>query len=113
MKYLVGAVLCLSSICAFADCTAIGCTGPASELLYKLYPSGESDGRVYIMPIASDLANLDCTPISGVYVTLMKTHPIFNQIYASMLFSKATNATVTIRIKNGSPICEVQYMTLL
>ena len=111
MKFIVLIVLILSSIHSFANCTKNACSGVGKEVLLSIYPTGWSDGRVYIQG-PSDRSNLDCTLEEGNYMTLMSTHPLFKEIYSTVLTAISTQKPLTIRIKNGSANCEVSYVRM-
>jgi hypothetical protein len=79
----------------------------------RLYPGGDvNDPRVFIMPKDAGQQFLNCTPVSGVYVTLKVTHPLFAESYAALLDATTNNKKVWLRVKDGSPDCELAYITV-
>ena len=114
MKFIVLFLfLILSSNSFAAGCNASGCTGKPSELFSNYYLTSFADGRVYLhMKDNISKQNMDCSLAEGVYATLMSNHPLFKEIYSSLLSATAMDRQVHMRIKNGSSNCEVAYVRL-
>ena len=91
-------------------CSGLNC---AMTTVPRLYPaSNVSNARVYVQPTDGGQASLDCTPISGVYLTLKASHPLFSEIYASLLEATIHDRTVTLRVKEDSADCEILYIVV-
>ena len=89
---------------AFAACGAYYCQGTISELYVN-------DAVVYIQ-LTGGLSGLtNCTPQSGVYLTLPQTNSNYNALYALLLLAKAQGSVITIRPNDGSTGCTVAYIT--
>jgi hypothetical protein len=94
---------------------ADGCSGLFCEntSIWKLYPAGDVVApKVFVRPTDGGQAALTCTPVSGVYLTLKATHPMFKEIYASLLEATIHNRKVDLRVIAGSPDCEIGYVVL-
>jgi hypothetical protein len=88
----------------FAACTTYYCQGTIS-LLYV------TDTGAYVQ-LSGGLTGLtNCTPESGVYLTLPKTNGNYSSLYALLLLAKAQGSIITIRTNDGSAGCTVAYIT--
>ncbi len=100
------AILATFALCppalAQATCRPTSCTG----VIERLYVAGD---RVFVS-LVGGLKGLNCTQVSGVYVTLPKGHVTFKETYALLLAGKMTRDPVTLRITEGSPDCQIQYV---
>ncbi len=85
----------------YAGCTADRCYGQIERLVMS--------GSALYIGTDGDETNLDCTPLSGVYLTLSTTEESFNKQYAMMLTAMSTDKAVGFRIINGSQGCRVSY----
>lgn len=103
--------LCLIGLSkvASAGCTANGCEYNATDKLSNIYLTSYADGRIFL-PVTVGSSSLDCTPPEGGFLTLKSTHPLFKEMYSTILFAIASNKKLYVRIVNGSPICEVGYV---
>jgi hypothetical protein len=99
----------LLSFKLFAACTATACTGVGKDALISVYPS--SSGNIYLQAGAGK-ENLDCTLVEGHYMVLKSSHPVFDAAYSTVLTALAGEKTLTVRIVNDSPICEVSYVRM-
>lgn len=109
MKYIAFVFATLVSLSARADCNANGCTGPANKIFDRYYLTAMQDGQVYLK-IKMDSTPLDCTLKEGSYMTIMSSHPLFKEIYSTLLSASLTDKSMYVRIKNGSSDCEVSYI---
>lgn len=105
---ILGLLICLN-FKAIAACSAIACTGKGKEVLLSIYPN--SSGSIYLQG-GAQRNNLNCTLREGHYMTLKKTHANFDEIFSTLLTGIAMNKRMTIRIKTGSPDCEVSYVRM-
>ncbi|WP_394201657.1 hypothetical protein [Marinagarivorans algicola] len=114
MRFIVAMIALTFSLDAFsAGCTAQGCTGKPSELFSNYYLTGSEDGRIFFhMRDDVDKQKMNCTLVEGAYATLMSTHPLFKEIYSSLLSASAMDRAVYIRVKGGSSKCEIAYVRL-
>ena len=94
-----------------AGCASNGCTGTPSELFTNFYVTGHTDGRVFLH-LKENVAkqNLDCSLAEGAYMSVLATHPLFKEIYSSLLSASALNRKIYVRIINRSVGCEVAYI---
>ena len=106
MRHLVASAALLSlSSGAFAVCSYYYCQGTIS-LLYV------NDVATYVQ-LSSGVSGLtNCTPESGVYLTVPKANSNYNSLYALLLLAKAQGTAVTIRTNDGSAGCTVAYITM-
>lgn len=44
-------------------------------------------------------------------MTLMSSHPLFEEIYSTLLAASAMDRNIYVRIKNQSSVCEITYVT--
>lgn len=96
-----------------ASCDKNGCTGKPRELFSNYYLTGWEDGRVYFH-LKDNISKqfLDCNLAEGAYMTLMSSHPIFKEIYSSMLSASAMDRQLFVRIKNKTNNCEISYIRI-
>ena len=110
MKILVFALaLTLSSINVFAECAANACSGVGKDVLNSVYPNGS--GNIYLQA-GTNKGALDCDLVEGQYMVLKSDHPLFEEAYSTILTALVSQKTLVVRIKNGSPICEVSYVRM-
>lgn len=89
---------------AAADCNTWSC---GSIRITGLYTT--ANGDVYVQ-VSGNMAALNCTLASDTYITLPSTLARFKEIYASLLAYQLTDRELSIRIVEGSPGCNVQYI---
>lgn len=111
MKHLIWAVLVFASYSAQAGCNATGCHGIGKEVITSVYNTAIADGRVYLQAPATK-QNLDCSLAEGQYMTLRSSHPLFKEIYSTILMALSSNKRFHVRIQNGSSGCTVSYVRL-
>jgi hypothetical protein len=104
--FTIGALL---SFNAFSACTTTACSGVGKDALLSVYPN--SSGNIYLQAGAGK-ENLDCNLVEGHYMVLKSDHPVFEAAYSTVLTALASQKSLTVRIKNGSPICEVSYVRM-
>ena len=66
----------------------------------------------YISPTNGVTGLTNCTPLSGVYLTLPKSDPNYSSYYAALLAARLTGQSLTIRTLDGSNGCNVGYITI-
>lgn len=100
---LTGLLLTLAAQPANAECSATGCENARILQLYT-----EANGNIYVQ-LSGTMSNLNCTRVSGVYVTLQ---PIgrFKEIYATLLATQIADRTLHVRINDGSAGCTIAYV---
>lgn len=111
MKCFFSILFLLGAANVFAGCDSNGCVGTPKELFSNYYLTGWGDGRVFFQ-VKEGRDQLDCTLVEGNYLTLKASHPLFKEIYSTVLAAATTDSKVLLRIKNGSDICEVSYLRL-
>ncbi|WP_218417931.1 hypothetical protein [Alteromonas lipotrueae] len=99
---------------AFYNCTVdASCTQNSCDTsIARLYLSGTSDGRVFIEPseVASGVVN--CELAEGKFFTLYQSHPLFSEIYSTLLASKIASRSVRLRIHENTLDCKLLYIWL-
>jgi hypothetical protein len=95
---------------AAAACAGVFCS---STTILRLYPASDTnDPRVYVQPADGGQQALQCTPVSGIYLTLKASHPLFKEIYSTLLQATVNNRRVDFRVLAGSADCEIAYVVL-
>jgi len=98
----------LFSAQANAECQAGGCLNVnVTEIYMNTLAAGfhvQTSGN-------ETLAN--CTPISGILLTVPETFPHFKEIYSLLLSAQLSGKAVTIMINQGSDPCTISYAKLL
>lgn len=89
-----------------ADCVPHICSGIYVERLYA-----NSNGLIYVATTGNE-SNLNCTPVSGGYLSFNLSDPAGDAFYSTLLAAQLANKTVSLRIVDASPGCQVQYLTL-
>lgn len=108
-KLLVLGGFFLMAETAAASCSAIGC----DTQVRRLYPSSLADGTVFVEPVDASSGIVNCTLRDNLFFSLKKTHPLFNQIYATLLTATVAKSNVRLRIKEGTPDCEISYVWIV
>jgi hypothetical protein len=115
MKLSLILLVCLAAIQFSRTAAANPCSGVAcpNTTVQRLYPASDvNNPRVYVRPTDGGQSSLTCTAVSDVYLTLKTTHPLFGEIFASLLEATIHDKKVTLRIKDGSPDCEILYIVV-
>jgi len=99
-----GVALAFVAPLAGAECTPTGC---ADARVLQLYT--EANGNVYVQ-LSGTMSNLNCTLVSGIFVTLVPTSSRFKEIYANLLAAQLTDRTLSVRIADGSSGCAISYI---
>ncbi|MEM7765648.1 MAG: hypothetical protein AAF290_16400 [Pseudomonadota bacterium] len=63
-------------------------------------------------PTAADKAALNCTLVSGHYMTLKTSHDNYDTLYATILTAITAGHELQVRISEGSSDCEVLYVRM-
>lgn len=104
-------LMSLSVSAVSLSCSNISCSGLPDELFSNYYLSGEENGKVFLQVKGGvPSQNLDCSLAEGVYITLKSAHPLFKEIYSTLLSASAIGSKVYIRVKTGTQDCEVAYI---
>ncbi|MEW6995209.1 hypothetical protein AADZ84_13185 [Colwelliaceae bacterium MEBiC 14330] len=109
MKYIILLLLMVYSSQGLANCIERGCSGIASELFDRYYLSPAGGGQLRLK-LKVDSSKLDCSLAEGKYMTLMASHPLFEEIYSSLLTASVSKKKVFVRIDQGSDNCQVSYL---
>ncbi|PCK05171.1 MAG: hypothetical protein COA42_18530 [Alteromonadaceae bacterium] len=105
-KFLIGFICCLYSSLSFSDCQPHACV---DEYIEKIYTN--TNGTVYIAT-SGDETKLNCTPESGIYLTLLLSEPAGEAIYSTLLAAQIANKKMLLRVNEGTSGCKVAYVTL-
>lgn len=91
---------------AWAVCNATNCPDVIVQLLY---PS--TDGKAYVK-IDASLTPLNCTPLAGGYLSLLRSDQNSDWIYATLLTAVTANGgkLANVRIVEGSAGCVIAYV---
>lgn len=89
-----------------AGCTSTGCT----STIKRIYLTGRSPAQVLIQPSENLNGRVDCTPVETKYLTLHASHPLFKEIYSTLLASHIANEEVWLRVASGSNDCRIVYL---
>lgn len=90
---------------AFAECTATACVDVRITQLYVT-----ASGNVHVKT-SGNPALLNCSPASGVFITLDMSLPNSKELYALLLSAHLQGKPVAIRIEDNSQGCIIAYMT--
>jgi hypothetical protein len=99
----VGFALAFVAQAASAECSAASCDNARVLELYT-----EANGKVYVR-LSGTISNLNCTLVSGVFVTLVPIADRFKEIYATLL-AQLTDRPLSVRIDTGSSGCTISYI---
>lgn len=66
-------------------------------------------GQVYVQ-VSGTVANLNCSPLPGGYLTLVPANPGFDRIYAVLLAHQLGDKPLMVRIDEGSAGCTISYV---
>lgn len=89
---------------ARAECTALSCDNSRILSIYT-----QANGDTYIQ-LSGTMSNLSCSPVSGVYVTLVSSDQHYKEIYANLLAWQLADRPVGVRVDQGSAGCRVLYV---
>lgn len=97
----------LSCEAALADCNSTFCT----TTIDRIHNTNLPDGVVHIQ-IADSIAPLSCTAEQGVFLSLKTSHPLFDEIYSTLLAATIANSYVRVSTEANSSDCKVNYVQL-
>jgi hypothetical protein len=103
-KILIFFVLIFPGLVSAGSCAQIQCEGKITNL----YTNG-FEGNVYIK-MDGDMSKLNCTH-SG-YIKLKQDNLLYSEIYSTLLAATVAQSNIRLRIKEGSPDCELYYTML-
>lgn len=91
---------------AWAACGTLACP---DVIVQRLNP--HTNGNAYVK-IDADISSLDCTPTSAGYLTLVRSDPNSDWIYATLLTAITANGgkLENIRVVAGSAGCVISYI---
>lgn len=93
-----------SASMAWAACGTKGCAG----MIERIYMPNTD--YIYI-GTDEDETILNCVAVSGVYMTLNRSHRNFSEIYSAMLAAQHAGKEMYFRISEGSSNCSISYAT--
>jgi hypothetical protein len=99
-----GLLLASATHVAGAECSAASCDNARILQLYT-----RADGDVYVQ-LSGTISNLNCTLVSGGFVTLESTASRFKEIYANLLAAHLADRSLSVRINTGSSGCTIAYI---
>ena len=100
---LVVVALVLVSSNASAECSGGFCVGKVSRIY-----TASTDNKVYI-GTDGDERNLDCSPVSDVYIVLEPDQALFKELYALLLSAVAAEKGVRLRTNTDGTECRLLY----
>ena len=101
-----GSALLLAAPFAVADCTPDNCSAVYVDNLYV-----NENGLVYVGTSGNE-ASLNCSAVSGVYVSLHANAVGRDMIYSTLLAAQTQSKKVMIQVEDNSAGCRIQYVTL-
>lgn len=101
-----GCVIALTAQVVRAECSAPSCNNVRVLQLYT-----EANGNAFVQ-LSGTMSNLNCTLVSGTFVTLLASRSRFREIYGSLLAAQLTDRVVSVRIDDGSSGCTIAYITM-
>ena len=108
MKKTLMSVLALSVISNSVYAVGPYSTGCSGCKIDKLYLT---KNKIYIGTNYDEKKIGNCSAVSGVYMTLEKSHPLFKEIYATLLSAKRADVPVLFRTESGNG-CRIYYIVL-
>lgn len=106
--FIASFILIFSSTYTFASCSPQACV----TKIKRLYLTGGTSGSILVMPTEVAQGYVNCTLKEGHYLTLKNDHPLFSEIYSTLLAIKIAEKNVRIRIVEESNNCEISYIWL-
>jgi hypothetical protein len=106
------------SIAFAAAAVASLCTVPASAACFGYYCSAPietmsiDDTAAYIRLVGGVTGLNSCTPYSGNYMVLYKTHASFKELYAVLVGAYLAKESVTLRPVEASTNCTILYIAV-
>lgn len=108
-KYIVLAASVAFASNASAACYTNYCKGPAVSTVLSVFPNGS--GNIFL-ELPTDKTNLNCTLTEGAYGLLKSDHPLFKEIYSTILSAVSMNKLLQVRFIEGSAGCHVAYVRM-
>lgn len=103
-KRCIGCVaLSFLSASAYASCTAASC----SDTVGQFYVS---DAGLYLQMTHGLSGLTNCTPLSGVYLTVPKADTNYTSFYALVLAAAMSGQSISFRTTDGSSGCTASYI---
>ena len=114
---LVGLVQIATASSANAEvaCTPVGCSGPAKELLSRVFPANTGNGDI-ILTTQPLVQALGCVGTAGGRLNIRlrrDANPSFEETYAIVLAASISNSNILIRVDETDASCPVLYIALL
>jgi len=103
-------LLVFCSASCFSACNARSCHGVKGEVVKSIYPT--QGGKVYLEAPPSHRGNLNCTLAEGTFMVLEPDHPLFKEIYSTVLTALSTGNTLQVRVVEGTSNCRVAYVRM-
>lgn len=95
---------------SIAGCDSRFCSGIQDEVIKSIYPT--QSGKVYFEAPPAYKANLNCTLVEGYYMVLDPSHPLFKEIYSTVLTAMTAGKQLQVRIVENSSDCRVAYVRM-
>ncbi|MCB1056844.1 MAG: hypothetical protein KDD11_15195, partial [Acidobacteria bacterium] len=96
------------------SCSAAACSGPAQELIERLVLTAGGSIQIDVADrlTAEQIGTLNCTLYADHHMILPAEHLSFQEIFAALSTAMVTNQEISLRIVDGSPDCEIRYISL-
>ncbi len=102
-RLLVAVASLVFSANIYAGCNTKSCSG-AIERIYI------NDNVTYIK-MKSDMSSLNCSLVSGSYISLRNSQGNRDLMFSTLLAAQASGSTgITIRISEGTSDCKIAYV---
>ena len=89
----------------WANCGSNACQ---NMTITRLFIS--TNNKIYVK-ISDNITSLNCTPVEGQYLTLLRSSPNSDAIYSMLMTTQAMGRVLTrIRIVEGTAGCTIQYV---
>ena len=105
-KTITSVLLLLLGGIAYGACTSTGCTDVRVTRLYV-----NTQYVTYVLTDGDETA-LNCTLVSGVYMTLDHYDANYKSVYSTLLAAQIADRPVSIRTVDNSTNCKITYVLL-
>ncbi|WP_158246614.1 hypothetical protein [Erythrobacter sp. SAORIC-644] len=110
MRLIYHFMVAFACLVSFESSASAACNPIACDEVYISHLRVSLSGDILI-DTTGDESLLNCTLLSGGYITLSASHPGADKIYAMLLSAQAQGKPIgRIRIQDGSSPCHIAYV---
>jgi hypothetical protein len=94
-------------------CDTIQCTDQIGRLYVSNTPMSGFPNKPFVFVSTAhpaDMLNLNCTLMSGTYLTLQPNNPGYQQIFSLLQAYTLANKAIRIRVNTGTTNCSIAYV---